>query len=182
MYRWLTGEGYTKTPASNVAVLFEVGDGAIAIGSSDGDMLSVGLDDDGFEVVSLAEVSWDVEGFAVGICVGCIVEDVGFRVVGLGDVGFRVVGLGDVGFRVVGLLDVGLAEVGLAEIGLLDGLGVVGMLSMTDIEFLGHTILLESNTVPGDRSTNQEMSNTPELFALITGSIQLISWNSIYWR
>jgi hypothetical protein len=172
MYRWLTGEGYTKTPASNVAVLFEGGDGAIAIGSSDGDMLSVGLDDDGFEVVSLAEVSWDVEGFAVGICVGGIVEDVGFRVVGLGDVGFRV----------VGLLDVGLAEVGLAEIGLLDGLGVVGMLSMTDIEFLGHTILLESNTVPGDRSTNQEMSNTPELFALITGSIQLISWNSIYWR
>ena len=157
MYRWLTGEGYTKTPASNVAVLFEGGDGAIAIGSSDGDMLSVGLDDDGFEVVGSVDMGLDVEGIAVGTRVGGTV----------GDVGFRVVGLGDVGFLVVGLLDVGLAEVGLVEVGLFEGLGVVGMRRRRDIEFLGHTILLESNTVPGDRSTNQEMSNTPELFALI---------------
>lgn len=110
-------------------------------------MLSLGLnDDDGFEVVGSADVGWDVKGLAVGICVGGTV--------------------GDVGLLVVGLPDVSL-DVGLEEVGLFDGIGVVGMLRITAIEFLGHTILLDSNTVPGDRSTSQEMSNIPELYALI---------------
>jgi hypothetical protein len=91
-------------------------------------MLSVGLIDDGFEVVGSADVGLDVETLRVGL----LVVD----------------------------LDVGLAEAGLT-----DGTGVVGMLrTRTDIEFLGHTMLFDNKTVPGDRSTNQEMSRTPELF------------------
>jgi hypothetical protein len=75
----MAGKIYLKTPASYVAVLSNGRDGEIATGSSDGIVLSVGLDDDGFEVVDTAVVGWDVKGFYVGRTVGAI----GLRVVGL---------------------------------------------------------------------------------------------------
>jgi hypothetical protein len=53
------------------------------LGSPDGDILSVGLSDVGFEVIGFAVMAWNIKGLAVGICVGGTVGDVGFRVVGL---------------------------------------------------------------------------------------------------
>jgi len=135
----------------------------------------VGLDGEGL-FDGLAEV-----GFFVGLAVG---PDVGLDVEGLFD------GLAEIGFFVglaVGLFD-GLAEVGffvglavgtdvgldveglfdgLAEVGLFVGLAVAGILMRRDIELLGHAILFDSKMVPGARSTNSEISNTPELFTTI---------------
>jgi hypothetical protein len=70
----------------------------------------------------------------------------------------------------------------LAEVGLFGGLGVAGILRITGKEFLVHTILLNSNTVPWDQSTNQEMSSSPGLLALIECSVQkLVNKNSKTW-
>ncbi len=65
------------------------------------------------------------------------------------------------GLDVEGLFD------GLAEVGLFVGLAVAGILMRRDIELLGHAILFDSKMVPGARSTNSEISNTPELFTTI---------------
>ena len=129
--------------------------------------------DVGFRVDGLPDVGLDVEGlfdglaevgFFVGLAVG---PDVGLDVEGLFDglaeVGFFV-GLAvgtDVGLDVEGLFD------GLAEVGLFVGLAVAGILMRRDIELLGHAILFDSKMVPGSRSTNLEISNTPELFTTI---------------
>jgi hypothetical protein len=91
---------------------------------------TVGLDEDGFEVVGLADV-------------GRTVRDVGFRVVGLPDVGLDVEGLFDgldeVGLF-VGLLDVGL-DVGLYVEGLFDGLDEVGLFVVEGFAVVGRRVV-----------------------------------------
>lgn len=92
--------------------------------------VTVALDEDGFEVVGLADV-------------GRTVRDVGFRVVGLPDVGLDVEGLFDgldeVGLF-VGLLDVGL-DVGLYVEGLFDGLDEVGLFVVEGFAVVGRRVV-----------------------------------------
>ena len=112
--------------------------------------------------------SSEFEGRAEGVISADVV---GLAEVGrtVGDVGFRVDGLPDVGLDVEGLFD------GLAEVGLFVGLAVAGILMRRDIELLGHAILFDSKMVPGSRSTNLEISNTPELFTTIKCRVSRIA-------
>ena len=58
-----------------------------------------------------------------------------------------------------------------------------GPLTRTDIEF-GHAILLVSKIVPGSRSTNPEISSTPELSTIrIQGfEFYVVNTSQLDWR
>ncbi len=56
---------------------------------------------------------------------------------------------------------------------------------MTDIEFDGHAILLASKMVPGSRSTNSEISSTPELFMVKIQGFEdhyFVNTSQLEWR